>query len=173
MSNYYYEEKTAYLTALADVRTQDHDLTSFLVFGLKGVARQSQRLFAEIRSNLSKALFKTMAYDLFKRLESKRRRVIADRQLAVLEILLRDDSLELRELEERTDRFYRNLTDPYRAMIRDLNHLITLGAIRHAMPEPNRHVLSLNLDWPMQIAESEFFRRVAKMPRAKSHTLLS
>ena len=33
MSNYYYEEKNGYLTALAEVRASDHDLTPFLLFG--------------------------------------------------------------------------------------------------------------------------------------------
>ena len=35
MSNYYYDEKPAYLAALARVRAQDHDLTTFLKFGLR------------------------------------------------------------------------------------------------------------------------------------------
>ena len=36
MSNYYYDEKEAYLTKLKEVREREHDLTPFLHFGLKG-----------------------------------------------------------------------------------------------------------------------------------------
>ena len=35
MSNYYYDEKNNYLAALAEVRRRNHDLTPFLVLGLK------------------------------------------------------------------------------------------------------------------------------------------
>ena len=54
MSNYYYDEKTNYLTALAETRQGDHDLTPFLIFALKGVAFQSQRLLKEIQHEISK-----------------------------------------------------------------------------------------------------------------------
>src|SRR5713226_9449265 len=57
MSNYYYEEKTSYLAALAQVRARS-DLTPFLEFGLKGVATQSRRLLAEIQHEMKKALFR-------------------------------------------------------------------------------------------------------------------
>ncbi len=43
MSNYYYEEKAAYLDVLAEVRSQNHDLTPFINFGLKGIALQCDR----------------------------------------------------------------------------------------------------------------------------------
>ncbi|MDQ3255222.1 MAG: hypothetical protein M3R15_15200, partial [Acidobacteriota bacterium] len=49
MSNYYYDEKDAYLTALSDTRASNHELMPFLKFGLCGIALQCQRLFAEIK----------------------------------------------------------------------------------------------------------------------------
>ena len=54
MSNYYYEEKNEYLKTLAQVRAGDHDLTPFLLFGLKGIALQCRRLFDEIKKEYIK-----------------------------------------------------------------------------------------------------------------------
>ena len=78
MSNYYYEEKTAYLNTLAAVRASGHDLTSFLLFGLKGIEQQGRRLFDEIRKNVAKALFRNLMYDLFNRLRTPRKRVMKE-----------------------------------------------------------------------------------------------
>jgi Fic family protein len=47
MSNYYYEEKLAYLRALNESRAGGHDLTPFLKFALKGVESQCKRLFGD------------------------------------------------------------------------------------------------------------------------------
>ena len=70
MSNYYYDEKSSYLSVLSDVRAKGHDMTPFLVFGLKGISSQCQRLFREIRRHMQKALFRNTMFDLFGRLES-------------------------------------------------------------------------------------------------------
>lgn len=87
MSNYY-EEKNSYLQALADVRANGHDLTPFLSFGLKGIELQCRRLFDEIRVNVSRALYRNLMFDLFNRLKSARKRVIAERQIKILTLLL-------------------------------------------------------------------------------------
>lgn len=87
MSNYY-EEKNPYLQALADVRANGHDLTPFLSFGLKGIELQCRRLFDEIRVNVSRALYRNLMFDLFNRLKSARKRVIAERQIKILTLLL-------------------------------------------------------------------------------------
>jgi hypothetical protein len=50
MSNYYYEEKNKYLEALAKVRADEHDLTEFLKFGLRGVTLQCNRLLTSLSS---------------------------------------------------------------------------------------------------------------------------
>jgi Fic family protein len=63
MSNYYHDEKTAYLAALARVRRQDHDLTDFIVLGLKGIAIQGQRLLDAIRRETSRELFRSPAIE--------------------------------------------------------------------------------------------------------------
>ncbi len=52
MSDYYYDEKNAYLSALAEVRQRGHDLTPFLQFALRGVTLQSQRLLTEVQHEI-------------------------------------------------------------------------------------------------------------------------
>jgi hypothetical protein len=42
-----------------------------------------------------------------------------------------------------------------------------------ALPERSGHLISIRLEWPTQITETEFFRRVKEMPKAKVHGFLS
>jgi len=171
MSNYYYEEKTAYLEALAEVRAGNHDLTPFLEFGLRGIEVQCRRLFDEIRTNVSRALYRNLMYDLFNRLESPRKRVIADRQIAILTLLLEND-MTLTELIRATHGQYTSLKNPLKALIRDINGLIQLQAINVRPIEDDDHRLSVRLEWPTEITETEFFRRIREMPKAKTHGFL-
>ena len=96
MSNYYYDEKAAYLAAAngsapEESRTLPHSLS----LASKGIALQCKRLSEEIRRHVSKALFRNVMYDLFTRLESKKKRVIAERQIEILKLLLQEDSITL------------------------------------------------------------------------------
>lgn len=172
MSNYYYEEKNTYLTALAEVRARGNDLTPFLKFGLRGVESQCQRLLREIRANVRKALFRNMMFDLFKRLRTPRKRVMAERHLEILKVLLETESQTLDELLKKTDLEYRSLSNPHKALIRDLNYLTRLGAIGYEKLEANRYRFFARLEWPTEITETEFFVRVKHMPKAKTHTFL-
>ena len=81
MSNYFYDEQPIYLTILAEVRSNGYDLTPFLKFGLRGIANQCHRLLAEIRIQLEKTLFRDVMHQMFGRLCSTRKRVVAKRQL--------------------------------------------------------------------------------------------
>ena len=175
MSNYYHEEKIRSLELLAEVRGLDHDLTPFLTFALQGVAAQCERLLRGIEVEIRRAMFRNTMYDLFHRLKSPRRRVIADRQLQVLRLLLRtpESRMPLADLLERTEDVYRGLAGGRRARNRDLSQLIELGAVSVVPSEESKKfVLQLNLDWPAQIRESEFFEKIEKMPRAKTHPSL-
>jgi Fic family protein len=109
MSNYYYDEKAAYLRALAETRAKEHDLTPFLIFALKGIALQCHRLLSEIQHEISKELFRTLMYDLFNRLKSPRRRVIAQRQIEVLKLLLAVESAQWPRVIEQLQPIYRDL----------------------------------------------------------------
>ena len=172
MSNYYYEEKNTYLATLAEVRAKGHDLTPFLKFALRGIELQCKRLLDEIRTNVRKALFRNLMFDLFKRLRTPRKRVMAERHLEILKTLLEADALTLDELIKRTDPEYRTLTNPHKALIRDLNYLIRLGAIAYQKLQPNGYRLFARLEWPTEVTETEFFARVKQMPKAKTHSFL-
>ncbi len=173
MSNYYYEEKVAYLEALAAVRQADHDITPFLKFGLKGIALQCRRLFEQIRVHVSKALFRNQMYELFNRLETPRKRVLAERQLGVLKLMLDHDEFTLDELLAKTRSSYQALGNVRKAQIRDLNGLIQIGALKHAPLPQGGFRLSLNLNWPTEITESIFYLTVQGMPKAKTHSFLA
>jgi len=174
MSNYYYDEKAAYLNALSESRAKDHDITPFLKFGLKGIEVQCKRLFAEIRTHVSKALFRNVMYDLFDRLQSTRKRVIAQRQIQLLKLMLEVDEIDFPTLYKKTRSDYESLKLANNAFVRDLSSLLDLGAIK-VREEPSRnhrHMLSLNLEWPTQITESKFFETIKNLPKAKTHPFL-
>lgn len=172
MSNYYYEEKNNYLKTLAEVCAAGHDLTPFLVFGLKGIEIQCNRLFAEIRKNVARILFRDVMYDLFKHLRTKRKRVIAERHIEILKQLLSADMLTLEALVERTSSIYKPLKNPYKALIRDVNYLLWLKAVGLKKLPDNKYELFARLEWPTEITEAEFFKRVRGMPKAKTHGFL-
>jgi hypothetical protein len=66
------------------------------------------------------------------------------------------------------------LKNPHKALIRDLNYLIQLQAIQaKRLPEDGGFLLSVRLEWPTQITETEFFRRVKEMPKGKVYGFLS
>jgi Fic family protein len=170
MSNYYYDEKPTYLQTLSEVRAVDHDLTSFLKLGLRGIALQCKRLLNEIRPNVAKALFRDMMYDLFERLETPRKRVIRTRQIEILKLLLEHDELPWMTLVGRTRGLYRRLSNPKRAIVRDVNALLELEAITVRADDKDRFYFSINIDWPSEITESRFFDVLKRLPKAKTRS---
>ncbi len=173
MSNYYYEEKTAYLQALGDTRSAGHDLTPFLAFALKGIEIQCRRLFGEIRLQVAKALYRNTVADLFGRLKSPRKRVMSARHVQVLNLLLDQRALRLDQLTTRTAHCYA-VKNPGKALMRDLAFLLQLAAISvEKLQEPPGFMLTINLEWPTQITETEFFARARAMPKGKVHSFLS
>jgi cell filamentation protein, protein adenylyltransferase len=173
MSNYYYEQKVGYLNALNETRARDHNLTPFLKFALKGVETQCRRLFDEIKLHVAKALFRNTMTDLFGRLKSPRKRVMSDRHVQLLHFLLEEEEIKLAELTKRTAHFYR-VKNPYKALIRDLNYLIGLRAVlAKRLSDEREFLISIRLEWPTTITETEFFKQVKEMPKAKVHGFLS
>jgi Fic family protein len=173
MSNYYYDEKKAYLATLSEVRAKDHDLTPFLAFGLRGIAIQCTRLLDEIRTQVAKALFRNLMYDLFNRLRTPRKRVIVRRQLEILKLLLTVDSLDLEKLVSMTDGSYQALSNPRKAVIRDLNYLINLGAVSvNKLANGGGYKIAVRLEWPTEITETAFFERVRMLPKGKTYSFL-
>lgn len=170
MSNFYYEEKDRYLAVLSEVRRNDHDLTAFLLFGLEGIARQGRRLLFEIQRNIATELFRSFAMELYNRLESPRKRPLAERQLAILESLLDVGSMAAPDFVKALFPSYRSLKAPWKAFERDLNHLLDLGAIDLSDTEPP--MFSVRLDWPTRISETEFFERIKGLPKSKRFPFL-
>ncbi len=166
MSNYYYDEKTQYLTKLAQVRDNNYDLTEFLNFGLKGVALQCKRLSGEIRRELSKSLYRDVMGRMYGRLRSTKKRVLARRQLAILEVLLEyENTISVIDLYNRVNREYESLKVPKKAFIRDLNYLYGLHAFHVSENKP--YHLSIRLEWATEVTETDFYREINRLPEAR------
>lgn len=177
MSNYYYDEKNAYLDALARVRAENCDLTAFLKLGLKGIASQCQRLLREIRGHVQKTLFRDVMRQMYGRLQSSRKRALAGRQCEILNTLLdRDRALEYRDLYSIVEKNYLKLDAPVRAFVRDLNGLSSLRAIRvrvEGEKEAARYLVDVRTEWATEITDTEFFRQVNKLPAAKTRLFVT
>lgn len=180
MSNYYYDEKDAYLKSLSEVRQSSYDLTPFLKFGLHGIAVQCKRLLKEIRIHVQRSLFRDVIGKMYSRLQSTRKRALASRQCEMLNKLLDKDSpIEYRELFDMLQQHYRNLSVPFRAFVRDLNQLSAMRATlvvkepADARPEAAKYNVSIRLDWATEITESDFYKRINEMPEAKTKLIVS
>lgn len=172
MSNYYYDEKNSYLAVLAQVRQGGHDLTPFFQFALEGLFTQSQRVVREIQHQIAKVLYKSTMFELFKRLKSPKKRLIAERQMEILKLLLEVESMDYHAFWKRIKGVYEKLKDPGSAMIRDLNNLIYLKAINIKKISEDQCNLSIRLEWPKEITESDFFAKIKTLPKAKTLSFL-
>ena len=129
LSNYYYDRKEEYLAALSASRRNGHDLTPFLRFALPAVAERCDAVAAVIVANHRRTLFREFARSLFGQLRSPRRRVLAERQLRILDILLDGGSIGLFDLVNQAHVHYQGLKFPVNALGRDVGDLFGLGAI--------------------------------------------
>ena len=163
LSNYYYDHKEEYLAVLSASRRNGHDLTPFLRFGLRGVAERCDAVAEAIVAHHRRTLFREFARSLFGRLRSPRRRVLAERQLQILDILLDGGSIGGLDLVNQSLVHYEGLKFPVHALGRDLGDLLVLGAIATGDGR-----LRVNLDWPQQFSESELLERYENMPAAAS-----
>ena len=169
LSNYYYEHKDQYLATLNQSRRNGHDITPFLMFALRAIVDRCNVLSAEIADNHRRILFREFAQSLFGQLRSPRRRVLAERQLQILDTLLDtlmdDDSTDLTNLLMHEMPQYAHLKYPNLALVRDIIGLSELGAISI---DVGNNKITLNLDWPQQFSESELLERYENMPTAAS-----
>ncbi len=172
LSNYYYDEKANYIKSLNETRSQNHDLTPFLKLALKGIEIQSNRLLQEIRVHMQKGIFRNVMYDLFGRLETPRKRVIAKRQLNILNLLLDNDSMELKELYKRILIHYQTLKNQYKAIERDLLSLMEIKAIRAYKTADDKIIIIPYLEWPTEITETDFLNRIKNLPKTKTYKFL-
>ena len=163
LSNYYYNHIEEYLGALFESRQVGHDLTHFLRFALPAVAERCNVVAGQILLNHKRVLFREFARSLFGQLRSPRRRVLAERQLQMLETLLDSPSIEPGDFFRRTLAHYQNLKHPDRAQVRDLIGLFDLRAVVFH----DNHI-SINMEWPQQFSRSELLDRYEHMPSAIS-----
>ena len=163
LSNYYYEHKEEYLAALSASRQTEHDLTPFLRFALPAVAQQCGNVANTIIDNHKRTLFRQFAVALFGRLRTPRRRVLVERQLAILEALLEAGASAPGDLLDRTDSHYRTLKYPGRAQVRDIIDLFDMGALL-----VDQGLICVNLDWPRQFSESDLLERLERATSAAS-----
>ena len=163
LSNYYYEHKDEYLAALSESRQTGHDLTPFLKFALPAITERCNATAATIIDHHRRELFRQFARSLFGQIRSSRRRVLAERQLHILDSLLDSDASSPQRLWEQSQPRYANLKFPYRAWLRDVIGLLALDAV-----VLDDEWISANLDWPQQFAESELLERYENMPAAVS-----
>ena len=165
LSNYYYEHKDEYLATLCQSRQNGHDITPFLLFSLRAIIDRCGSLTEEIADNHRRILFREFARSLFGQLRSPRRRVLAERQLQILDTLMESDSTDLINLLSHEMPQYEHLKYPNLALVRDIIGLSELGAISIAT---GSNQITLNLDWPQKFSESELLERYENMPTAAS-----
>ena len=163
LSNYYYEHQQEYLAALYDSRVSGHDLTPFLTFALPAITDRCNALAGEIETHSKRLLYREFARSLFGRLRTRRRRVLAERQLRIIDTLLDDGPLNLLDLVKLVRDPYTNLKFPGRAFVRDVNGLIRLSAVVRRDDQ-----FAVNLDWPLEFSESELLEILERFPSAAS-----
>lgn len=177
MSNFYYDEKDAYLAALSEVRHRRHDLTPFLRFALGGLLKEVSRLTKLLRDAVSKELYRGFMAELFVRLESTRKRVILRRQLELLSLLLdKEKPVGFRRFVLEARYLYAKHKDQPSAIARDLSRLLDLGAVKIDWDQAlgqEQPLISVNLDWPSTITETEFFENIKKLPKSKDYSFLT
>ena len=163
LSNYYYEHQAEYLAALYESRIRDHDLTPILTFALRAIADRCNALGGQITEQNNRILFREFARSLYGRLMNSRKRVLAVRQMRILDALLDSGPLGPEELVDVLLPSYVELKHADRALERDVNWLIESGSI-----SVHGRRFSINLDWPRQVSESEHFAILEQFPQAAS-----
>lgn len=163
ISNYYYNHKDEYLAALFESRQRQHDITPFLRFALPAVTERCNAVAEEIIIHHKRSLFREFAGALFGQLRSPRRRLLAQRQIEILQILLDNASIDARDFFIRALPFYQGLKHRDRALTRDVIALISLGAVTFSEDQ-----ILVDLEWPHRMSQSELLEMYEKMPSAVS-----
>ena len=86
---------------------------------------------------------------------------------------LERDCLELPQLITAVERHYFQLKNPTKALIRDVNQLISLRAITAEKIETGTYRIRLRLEWATEITHTEFFEAVKSFPKAKTYLAVS
>jgi len=77
--------------------------------------------------------------------------------------------MDLDSIIEEHRHLYGTLRQPVRAIARDLFGLVNLGAVDEITDDKGQLLgFRVRLTWPTEITETEFFRRLRMLPKAKS-----
>ena len=67
-----------------------------------------------------------------------------------------------------------SLKNPFKALVRDLNYLIAFTALASSPIKDSKELeISIVLEWPTRITQTEFFKRASEMFKGKVHGFLS
>ncbi len=169
VSNFYYENTAEYLRVLSETAEKNADLTDFLKFGLRGIKTLCQRAAEEVALHLRKSLFRERMHELFGKLESPRKRVIAKRQMLMLNFLLEKETVSPQEFLLAMEPNYKELKKSFAAFTRDVEKLEDLEAVK--INEDFTEV-KINLLWHEKTSEKEFEEKFNLLPKAKSYGFL-
>ena len=122
---------------------------------------------------MQRILFRDTANSLFTRLKSARKRVLHERQLKILNVLLEVDEMALSDLAEKTASEYGKIKKSGFAFRRDFSALIAIEAIGIERTGKNAWRVYVNLDWPARITESAFLEAVRILPKTKTFNFLA
>ena len=71
-------------------------------------------------------------------------------------------------------KLYGDVKNPGKAILRDLNHLISLGTMAYKQEltgagkrKEEKMFLWARMEWPSEMTETEFFRKLNTLPRVK------
>lgn len=176
MSNFYYREVNAYFAALSEACRRKHDLTRFLTFALRGLAEEVSRLTSALREAVSREIYRIFLDELFATLASTRGKVIVTRQLELLSHLLKKKApVEWGRLVADSQQPYAKRKDQPAAIARDISKLLALDAVKLEWDQAGheRPLISVDLDWPGTITETEFFKKIKKLPTSKDYAFLT
>ncbi len=164
LSNYYYEHQPEYLSALYESRMRGHDLTPILAFALQAIADRCDVLANEVTAHTKRMLFREFVHSLYGRLRSPRKRVLAERQLMLLDLFQDAGQQDVVAIVQKAWPNYEGLKYPDRAFTRDFSGLLQIGAISFI----GDGRFEVNLEWPQEASETELVERFENLPRAIS-----
>ncbi len=174
VSSFYYENNSEYLRVLSETAQNNADITSFIKFGLRGIKTFCKRAAEELVLNLRELLFREQMNELFGKLESSRKKAMAERQVFLLNILLEEkEGVSAEKLAEllahRYGKLYEKLKKPEQAAIRDLSKLLDLKAVKI---DNQTRKIKINLLWPQKISGKEFEEKFNLLPQGRTYGVL-
>ena len=157
LSNYFYRYQDQYRMLLQKSRRHyPFELSDFVSFGVQGFAQELKGINNFIKTKLNRVVYRTMLVRALSKRVGPRRRLINQREYALLDFLITETEpkdpfsdepsrkINLTELlgSRYFGQFYKNVT--LRTFIRELSRLSDLGFIRFSRNEPSK-------DWILEL----------------------